>query len=169
MITNYITMLLAYIPAEPIIEYPPDGTPTELAGGAIEFFSLWLSRIGGIVAFAGAIKFALSIKSDDAREQLQAVLIMVSGFMIAAAVQNLDVFSIPDTYSAASAEIEFQSILDFIGSWARRVGALGMLLGAIMFGFAIKDNNAGGKVSGLKTLSAGAIAVSVSSLLPILV
>ena len=170
MILNFATMFLeTYIPADPIIDYPPSGSPTELAGGAIAFFALWLSRIGGIVAFAGAIKFALSIKSDDAREQLQAVLIMVSGFMITAAVQNLDVFSIPDTYTATSAELEFKSIMDFIGSWARRVGALGMLLGAVMFGLAIKDNNAGSKISGLKTLSAGAIAVSVSSLLPLLV
>ena len=44
-----------------------------------------------------------------------------------------------------------------------------MLLGAITFGLSIKDNNAGGKVSGLKTLSAGAIAVSVSAILPLFV
>ena len=167
MLSHILYMLLDEIPS--ILPSTPTGTPSEIVGGAIDFFSLWLSRIGGIVAFAGAIKFALSIKSDDAREQLQAVLIMVSGFMITAAVQNLDVFSIPDTYTAASAELEFKSIMDFIGSWARRVGALGMLLGAVMFGLAIKDNNAGGKVSGLKTLSAGAIAVSVSSILSLFV
>ena len=41
-------------------------------------FARWISRVGGLVAFIGAIKFALSIKSEDAREQLQAALIMVS-------------------------------------------------------------------------------------------
>ena len=167
MLSNFIILFLSGPPS--IIPSPPSGSPADLASGAISFFSLWLGRIGGIVAFSGAIKFALSIKSDDTREQLQAVLIMVSGFMIAAAVRNLNVFNIPNTYTAASAQAEFRSITTFIGDWARRVGALGMLLGAITFGLSIKDNNAGGKVSGLKTLSAGAIAVSVSAILPLFV
>lgn len=148
-----------------ILPPPPAGTPAELAQTGIDFFSTWIARIGGIVAFIGAIKFALSIKSDDAREQLQAVLVMVSGFMIMAAVRNLGLFSL----ATMDADIIFNSVTDFIGTWTRRVGALAVMLGAVMFGFAIKDENAGNKINGLKTFAAGAICVSVSALLPLFV
>ena len=46
------------------------GTPATLAQTGLTFFGTWISRIGGLVAFIGAIKFALSIKSDDSREQI---------------------------------------------------------------------------------------------------
>lgn len=149
----------------PILPYPPDGTPSKLAQTGIDFFSLWIARIGGIVAFIGAIKFALSIKADDARDQLNAVLIMVSGFMIRAAVQNLGIFSL----STTNANTIFSSVMTFISTWTRRVGALGALIGAIMFAFAIKDENAATKINGLKTFAAGAICMSVSTILPLFV
>ncbi len=148
-----------------ILPDPPSGTPNELAEKGIEFFSLWIDRMGGLVAFIGAIKFALSIKSDDAKEQLQAVLTMISGFMIQAAVGNIDIFQMPAVYTQAAADAEFRAILDFIGSWARRVGALAAFLGAVLFGFAVKDNNAGQKVTALKTIAAGGITMSVAALL----
>ena len=127
----------------------------------IEFFITWIRRIGMMVAFVGAIMFALSIKSDETRDQLPALLTMVSGFMIQAAISNLGIFELATT----NAETIFQNILLFIGRWPRRVGAAGMLVGAVMFGFSVKDNNAVGKVAALKTFAAGAIVVSVSGIL----
>ena len=115
--------------------------PAALAQTGLEFFGTWISRIGGLVAFIGAIKFALSIKSDETRDQLPALLTMVSGFMIQAAIANLGIFELATT----NAETIFQNILLFIGRWTRRVGAAGTLVGAVMFGFSIKDNNAVGK------------------------
>ena len=49
---------------------PTVTTPSDLMHGAIEFFNTWIARIGGIVALIGMIKFALSIKNEDARESL---------------------------------------------------------------------------------------------------
>ncbi|MBR3417246.1 MAG: hypothetical protein IKG82_00980 [Oscillospiraceae bacterium] len=135
--------------------------PAVLAQTGLEFFGRWISRIGGLVAFIGAIKFALSIKSDETRDQLPALLTMVSGFMIQAAIANLGIFELTTT----DAETIFQNILLFIGTWTRRVGAAGTLVGAVLFGFSIKDNNAVGKVAALKTFAAGAIVVSVSGIL----
>lgn len=149
-----------------ILPDPPSGSsPAEIAQHGIDFFNQWIERVGGIVAFIGAIKFALSIKSDDAREQIQAILVMVSGFMIISAVNDMDFFSL----SCGDTETIFQNIMSFIGKWTRRVGALATMLGAIMFGFAIKDENAGNKINGLKTFAAGAICVSVSAILPLFV
>ena len=135
--------------------------PAVLAQTGLTFFGTWLSRIGGIVAFIGAIRFALSIKSDETRDQLPALLTLVSGFMIQAAISNLGIFALATT----DAETIFQNILLFIGTWTRRVGAAGTLVGAVMFGFSVKDNNAVGKVAALKTFAAGAIVVSVSGIL----
>ena len=149
-----------------ILPVPPSGSPAEIAQNGLNFFGTWISRIGGIVAFIGAIKFALSLKSDDAKEQLQAVLVMVSGFMIVSAIRDLSVFDIPSVYSDANANAEFNSILDFIGKWIRRVGALGSLIGAVTFGLSIKDNDAVGKINSLKTISAGGLAMAVSAILP---
>lgn len=157
---NIVVFLMNILPA------PPVGTPNELAESGIEFFSLWISRIGGFVAFAGAIKFALALNTEDSREQLLSVLTMVSGFMVKAAVNELNIFNIPAVYTVAAANAEFKSIMDFIGAWTRRVGAVGLLLGAVMFALAIKDNNAVTKISGLKTFIAGAIVSSVSLMLP---
>ena len=152
-------------PLAAILPVPPAGTPAELAQDGIDFFGRWIGNIGGIIAFIGAIKFALSIKSDEAREQLQAVLIMVSGFMIRAAVNDLGIFTLTST----DADTIFANIMTFIGAWTRRVGALATLLGALMFAFAIKDENPGNKLNGLRTFAAGAICMSVSAILPMFV
>lgn len=148
-----------------ILPTPPSGTPAELAADGITFFETWIARIGGLVAFIGAIKFALSIKDDNAREQLLGVLVMVSGFMIQSAVNDLSIFNIPASYSDAAANLEFQSILSFIGKWTLRVGGVGMLIGGIMIGFSIKDHNVGAKVTALKTFATGAIVATVSTML----
>lgn len=148
-----------------ILPTAPSGDLATLAKTGTDFFGLWISRLGGLVAFVGAVKFALATKDDDAKDQLLGVLIMISGFMIRAAVGNLDLFNIPSTYSEAAANTEFQSILKFIGRWTRRVGAVGMVIGATMFGFAIRANDAGPKVTGMKTFAAGAMVVAVSGIL----
>lgn len=149
-----------------ILPTPPTGSPADIAQTGLTFFSTWIARIGGLVAFIGAIKFALSIKNDEAKEQLEAVLIMVSGFMIVSAIRNLSIFDIPSVYSDAAANAEFHAILDFISTWTRRVGAVGLLIGSAMFGFSVKDNNAGVKVTSLKTISAGGMVMAVSAILP---
>lgn len=149
-----------------ILPEPPSGTPAEIVQNGIDFFSTWIARAGGLIAFIGTIKFALSIKSDDAKEQLQAVLVMISGFMIVSAIRDLSVFNIPDSYSIDTANNEFSAILTFIGKWTRRVGALAFFIGTVMFGFSVKDNNAGGKITSLKTVSAGGLAMAVSAVLP---
>ena len=134
--------------------------PNEAIKTGITFFGTWISRIGGIVAFIGAVKFALSIRSEDGKEQMTALLVMISGFMIQAAVKQ-NFFAIPGA--------EFTTLVSFISKWMRRVGAVGTFLGAGLFAMSIKDYNAVNKVTAMKTLTAGAMIVSVSALLPSMV
>lgn len=47
----------------------------------IKFFVTWIGRIGGVVAFVGAVMFALSIKNNDAEQKQQGLLTMIAGFV----------------------------------------------------------------------------------------
>lgn len=148
-----------------ILPTPPEGTPSELAQNGITFFATWIERCGGLIAFIGAVKLALSIKDDNTKEQMLAILVMVSGFMIKAAVGDLNIFNIPKTYTEAAANAEFQSILKFIGKWTRRVGAFGMFMGAASLGLSMKNHDAGQKVLALRAIASGGIVVAISAIL----
>lgn len=151
MLTNLITLMLPTTVG---------GNPQTLMNGAITFFGTWISRVGGVVAFIGAVKFALAVKADDARDMLSALLVMVSGFMIAAS-QSSGIFTVS---AGATAEAEFRTIMQFIARWIRRAGAVGTMVGAVMFGLSIKDNNAATKISGLKTFAAGAMVIAIAGI-----
>ena len=154
--------LLALFSALPT---PPSGSPADMARDGITFFTTWIQRIGGIVSFVGTIKLALSLKNDDGREQMTAVLTMISGFMITAAVSGLNVFQIPNVYTEAAATTEFQAILMFIGRWIRRAGAAGILLGSIMTVTSMKDNNPAPKVNGVKYMVVGGMVWAISTII----
>lgn len=140
-------------------------TPALLMKSALEFFELWIGRVGGIIAFVGAIKLAMSLRNEDEEKIMTAAFTMVSGFMIMAAINNLDVFNIPNNYTKAAANTEFKSIVKFIEGWAKKVGAVGLFAGSVGFCFAIKDNNANGKVMALRGMTAGAIVISVAGII----
>ncbi len=151
----FLSLITAFLPTT-----LPTGTPEQMMGGAITFFSTWIGRVGGVVALIGAIKFALSIKNDDAKEMLSALLVMISGFIISSSVTS-GIFTVT---SGMTADAEFTQIMQFIAKWLRRVGAVGTMIGAVMFGFAIKDNNATTKITALKTFAAGAMTLAVTAI-----
>lgn len=155
-----------------VLAFPPTlptGTPAEIMSSLIDTFGKWIGRAGGLISFVGAVKFALATRTEDEKELMQALLVMVSGFMISEAVGSLDIFNIPDTYSAAAADTEFKSITAFIGKWTRRIGLVGLFAGSVQFGLSIKDNNAATKVTALKGMTAGAMVTAVSGVLSMLV
>lgn len=144
-----------------ILPTPPSGTPSNIAVHVLSFFGKWIVRIGGMVAFIGLVKLGLSLKEENAKEQMEAVLIAISGFMIRSAIRSLNVFKTVPT----DADTEFSAILSFIGSWTRKVGTLGMFLGAIIFALSFRENNANGKVTGVRTMSAGGVIICVSAMI----
>lgn len=160
---NLLFHLLAFPPTV------PTGTPSDIIQNALTFFETWISRGGGLVAFAGAIKFALAVRTEDEKELMNAVLVMVSGFMICEAIDNLKLFKLPAAYSAAAANTSFKALTKFIGKWGARVGSVGLFAGAIQFGFGIKENNATSKVIALKGMTAGAMVIGISGILHLFV
>lgn len=64
---------------------------------------------------------------------------------------------------SASAEDSYETVIGFFITWIRRIGAVIALVGGIMFGLAIKDNNADQKQAGLMTLIAGFVVVAITA------
>ena len=56
----------------------------------IEFFVKWIGRIGGVVAFVGAVMFALAIKNNDAEAKQSALLTMINSCANGVATVNID-------------------------------------------------------------------------------
>ena len=152
-----IPVLSPYLPTLPVDHY---GSFSEIFKNLLTIFGTWIGRIGGVVAFVGAVKLAGAARSEDEREVIQSAFTMAAGFMIAVSVGRWDLFKIgtdPDT--------EFQSIMNFIGAWTSKVGMAVMLFGSINLGFSIKENNATSKVLAIKAMATGGIIVAVSGML----
>lgn len=60
----------------------------------IQFFVTWIRRIGMVVAFIGAIMFALAIKNNDADQKQNGILTMIAGFVVAAVCGAVDMFDL---------------------------------------------------------------------------
>lgn len=143
----------------------PTGSNANAFGDLIDDFSLWIVRVGLIVAIAGAIKFALAIKDDDSKDKLFGILTMVSGFLIIDAI-NMNLFVISDTYDGFFANSEFHKLMTFIKNWIERLGGFTMFIGAVEFAFSMRDKDAGLKVTALKTFAAGAMISVLRVLVP---
>lgn len=64
---------------------------------------------------------------------------------------------------SGTAEDAYESTMDFFLTWIRRIGAAIALIGAIMFGLAIKNDDAERKQQGLMTLAAGFVVWAICS------
>lgn len=64
---------------------------------------------------------------------------------------------------SAGADNSYQNVVTFFVTWIRRIGALVALVGAVMFGLAIKNNDAEQKQSGLLTMVAGFVVVAITA------
>ncbi len=63
--------------------------------------------------------------------------------------------------ASSNAESSYTTVLTFFITWLRRIGAAVALIGAIMFGLAIKDNDSNQKQTGLMTMVAGFVVVAI--------
>ena len=142
----------------------PSGSDVNAFTNLISDFSVWIERIGLIVAFAGAIKFAIAIKDDDSKDKTLGLLTMVSGFLIAeiadATSVNYYLFSIPK--DAADVTAYWNRLMPYIRKWIRRIGRFVMFIGATEFALAFKSNDAGLKITGLKSIATGAMIAALA-------
>lgn len=59
------------------------------------------------------------------------------------------------------AESKWNAVISFLLPWISRLGGVVILLGAIEFGLAFKNDDAEGKTKGMRTVIAGCIVVAV--------
>lgn len=71
-----------------------DTTGDDTYQTVINFFVKWIKRVGLLVAFVGAIMFALAIKNSDADQKEKGILTMVAGFVVAAICFSADMFNL---------------------------------------------------------------------------
>lgn len=62
---------------------------------------------------------------------------------------------------ADAADDKWNSMINFMLPWIQRIGGVVMLIGAIEFGLGWKNDDAEGKVKGMRTAVAGAIVIAV--------
>lgn len=60
---------------------------------------------------------------------------------------------------------QFETIIKFFADWIGRIGMVIGFVGAVMFGLAIKNDDADGKQRGLMTLAAGFIVFAITKAL----
>lgn len=65
------------------------------------------------------------------------------------------------TTGATSADAKWNAVIGFIVPWITRLGGAVVLIGAVEWGLAFKNDDAEGKTKGMRTLIAGCIVTAV--------
>jgi hypothetical protein len=60
----------------------------------INFFLVWIRRVGALVALIGGIMFGLSVKNNDSEQKQAGILTMVAGFIVFAIALGADMFDL---------------------------------------------------------------------------
>lgn len=63
--------------------------------------------------------------------------------------------------TSTQADAKWQSVISFITPWISRMGGVVILIGAVEFGLAFKNDDAEGKTKGMRTVIAGCIVLAV--------
>ncbi len=63
---------------------------------------------------------------------------------------------------SGAGEAQFNAVINFFATWIGRIGLIVGFVGAIMFGLAIKNDDADAKTRGLMTLAAGFVVFAVT-------
>lgn len=60
----------------------------------VNFFLVWIRRVGALVALIGGIMFGLSVKNNDGEQKQAGILTMVAGFIVFAIALGADMFDL---------------------------------------------------------------------------
>lgn len=84
------------------------------------------------------------------------------GRMITAMVCVMALFGTGITaFAATNDATSFDNVVSFIVTWVQRIGYVIGFIGAVQFGFALKQDDADGKQRGLMTLASGFVVVAI--------
>lgn len=105
--------------------------------------------------------FIMSLKKKKARLSAQIATYFMSALSLAATA-----FAESGGGSSGGAgEEQFKIVINFFATWIGRIGLIVGFVGAVMFGLAIKNDDADAKTRGLMTLAAGFVVFAVTKAL----
>lgn len=105
--------------------------------------------------------FIMSLKKKKARLSAQIATYFMSALSLAATA-----FAKSGGGSSGGAgEEQFNIVINFFATWIGRIGLIVGFVGAVMFGLAIKNDDADAKTRGLMTLAAGFVVFAVTKAL----
>lgn len=129
------------------------------------FIMLAVNTFSTKASAAPAIENAVNIveknENNNAPEIISPVLPEHGGRVVPLAAAGGAAGGATGGSSTTGADITYKTVINFFITWFRRIGAVVALIGAIMFGLAIKNNDADQKQNGLVTMIAGIVVAAI--------
>lgn len=103
--------------------------------------------------------FFINLKKKKAKLAAQITMYLMSALSLAATA-----FA-ESGGGGGAGEAQFNTVINFFATWIGRIGLVVGFVGAVMFGLAIKNDDADAKTRGLMTLAAGFVVFAVTKAL----
>lgn len=107
---------------------------------------------------AKAKDFFMSLKEKKDKLAVRLATYFVSAMALAAP-------AFAESEGGGGGEEQFTTVINFFATWIGRIGLIVGFIGAVMFGLAIKNDDADAKTRGLMTLAAGFVVFGVTQAL----
>lgn len=112
---------------------------------------------------AKAKDFFMSIKKKKAELTVKLAVHLIGTLSLAAPAYATSGSGSGGSGSAGDAQ--FLTVINFFATWIGRIGLIVGFIGAVMFGLAIKNDDADAKTRGLMTLASGFVVFGVTAAL----
>lgn len=92
------------------------------------------------------------------------LMLSISTMVAMSMVTAISAFADDPTSGAAATkgEAEFNAVIKFFADWIGRIGLVVAFVGAVMFGLAIKNDDADAKTRGLMTMASGFVVYAIT-------
>lgn len=109
---------------------------------------------------ASAVKKQKKSLLSVLNEKRKKIALSLSTMLVMSAMTAVTAFA-DDTSSDAGVD-EFNEVITWFATWIGRIGLIVGFVGAVMFGLAIKNDDADAKTRGLMTMASGFVVFAVS-------
>ena len=86
-------MLVSMMSTCGLTAFAAGGEGVETFNTVVQFIVDWVARIGLVIAFVGAVQFALGFKDDSADGKTRGLMCLASGFIVFAVSKAYDMFT----------------------------------------------------------------------------
>lgn len=107
--------------------------------------------------------FFMSFKEKKEKLAVKLAVYFISAFSLA--TPAFATGSSGSTGTADAGDEQFMTVINFFATWIGRIGLVVAFIGAVMFGLAIKNDDADNKTRGLMTLASGFVVFGVTKAL----